>query len=118
MSVYLVTLKLPKNSEHNPRDKKTGRCPADQNGICTDQTGEHHTVLIVENDIVQAKARFPGQHITRIEVVPVHQEMGGKIICGAYDGLVASTFYEADCEGCEAEFDEAAFRAIGTLFKP
>lgn len=40
--VWLITVKVPKNPDHNPRDKKTGECPV--NGTrCTDVTGEHHT---------------------------------------------------------------------------
>jgi hypothetical protein len=70
---YIVTVKLPKNPEHNPRDKKTGLCPVSDE-ICTDVTGEHHSYLVegMNIDSVDA-ARFIAEnafaHVTRIEQV-------------------------------------------------
>lgn len=72
MAKYLVTVKLPKNPEHNPRDKKTGPCPV--NGLpCTDVTGEHHTVLVKLDDVDAEGVREIYQavytHVTRVETV-------------------------------------------------
>lgn len=71
MAHYLVTVKLPKNPEHNPRDKKTGPCPV--NGKpCTDVTGEHHTFLAKLEDVSEEGVRDVYQeiyHVTRVETV-------------------------------------------------
>jgi hypothetical protein len=65
-SMWLVTLKLPRNPTHNPHDKKTGPCPV--NGKpCTDQTGEHHTVLHQAQTESDVRVAFRHYHITRIE---------------------------------------------------
>lgn len=76
--LYLVTVKLPKNREHNPRDKKTGQCPLSiENTVCTDQTGEHHTVLVKSNlSLGQIMNQWQlNYHVTRIEVATiVHME--------------------------------------------
>jgi hypothetical protein len=47
MARYLVTVRLPKNPEHNPREKKAGPCPVNAKP-CSDVTGEHHTFLVDE----------------------------------------------------------------------
>ncbi len=69
MATFLVTVKLPKNPEHNPREKKTGPCPV--NGRpCTDVTGEHHTFLadFVGRDAEGVRAFYQGTyHVTRVE---------------------------------------------------
>jgi len=64
----LVTVKLKKNPEHDPRNKKTGRCPV-TGGICTDMTGEHHTYIEVGCDIdhIRRRAKRRFGHVTRIE---------------------------------------------------
>jgi hypothetical protein len=71
MSFFLVTVRLPKNPEHNPRDKKTGPCPV--NGKpCTDVTGEHHTFLadLTVNEAGDVRAVYEGiYHVTRVETV-------------------------------------------------
>jgi hypothetical protein len=36
----IVTLKFPRNSYHNPKQKRVGCCPL--SSTCTDVTGEHH----------------------------------------------------------------------------
>ena len=66
---YLVTIKLPRNPEHNPVDKLTGPCVASPH--CTDMTGQHHTLLIEAADDGDAvrQASTLGLHITRIERV-------------------------------------------------
>jgi hypothetical protein len=69
--MYIVTVKLEKNPEHNPHSKITGQCPVGI-GTCTDVTGEHHS-FIVENAKTIEEAREhtlklgPNTHITRIE---------------------------------------------------
>lgn len=65
-AVQLVTIKLPKNPDHNPREKLTNTCAVSPE--CTDSTGEHHTVAVYTDDEVDAlRTRFG--HITRIERV-------------------------------------------------
>jgi hypothetical protein len=62
-SLKIVTIKLPKNSGHNPQDKVTGECPF-THGTCTDVTGEHHSAVMSQKAI----ASLPeGVHITRVE---------------------------------------------------
>lgn len=74
MITAIVTVKLPRRADHNPRNKITGKCPVSK-GKCTDVTGEHHSVLYTgENEtlpeIRQIFERL-GFHVTRIEeVVP------------------------------------------------
>jgi len=67
-ALMLVTIKLPKNPEHDPKNKKTGPCAVAKN--CTDTTGEHHTVLVHSVADVEALRQQFG-HITRVELVPV-----------------------------------------------
>jgi len=72
MNIYLVTIRLPKNPAHDPRNKVTGACPAN-NGLCTDVTGEHHTYMMMASTIDEVrtaaeKRLSPGAHITRIEL--------------------------------------------------
>lgn len=75
MNPFLITVKLPKNPDHDPRNKVTGPCPVDmtRGRICTDVTGEHHTVLVAAPDLEAARRTMlllkPGIHITRIEEV-------------------------------------------------
>lgn len=71
MASHLVTVKLPKNPEHNPREKKTGPCPV--NGKpCTDVTGEHHTFAVdldgMDAEDVREIYRTT-YHVTRVETV-------------------------------------------------
>ena len=76
----LVTVKLPRNPEHDPRRKVTGPCPVN-GSVCTDVTGEHHTVAVsappgcAESAAIAGAEAFiraarPGIHITRSEIVP------------------------------------------------
>jgi len=62
----LVTIKLPKNPNHDPHNKVTGPCPVSSE--CTDSTGEHHTVLVTSDEEIAALREEFG-HITRIETV-------------------------------------------------
>lgn len=67
----IVTVKLPRNKLHNPRQKKTGKCPVSDDAICTDITGEHHSILVEGKNIedITKKVRMKFSHITRIEGV-------------------------------------------------
>lgn len=68
--LYIVTIKLPKNPEHNPHDKKTGECAV--SALCTDVTGEHHSLLVEATDdaVAAVVARRHGyQHVTRVEAL-------------------------------------------------
>jgi hypothetical protein len=67
---FAVTVKLPKNPRHNPRDKKTALCHVTY-GTCTDATGEHHTLIVTGAGTVEAVmawAREQYGHVTRVEV--------------------------------------------------
>jgi hypothetical protein len=66
---YIVTIKLPRNKDHDPKNKKTGKCQVSD--YCTDVTGQHHSYL----ETVQSEAEIlanlaeQGIHVTRIEQV-------------------------------------------------
>jgi len=77
----IVTVKLPRNPKHTPRNKQTGKCPLfrppyqrfELQGkfTCTDTTGSHHSYIEYGssvNDIWNTAKRKYG-HVTRIEVV-------------------------------------------------
>jgi hypothetical protein len=71
MAQFLVTVKLAKNPEHNPREKKTGPCPI-SGKPCTDVTGEHHTFLADLEGMSAEDAREVYEtvyHVTRVEAV-------------------------------------------------
>lgn len=76
----IVTVKLPRNKAHNPRNKKTGKCPlcniAQKKGyrnfkgiICTDITGTHHSYRDEGEDLkeIENRAHYLFGHVTRIE---------------------------------------------------
>ena len=65
-ALRIVTIKLPKNPQHDPHHKIAGPCPVSD--WCTDSTGEHHTTL-VKTDAEVAALREQFGHITRIEDV-------------------------------------------------
>ena len=73
MTFFIVTVRLDKNPDHDPRNKKTGTCPIGDGGTCTDVTGEHHSVLVnaeTIDGVRQAVINGLGiHHITRIEEV-------------------------------------------------
>ena len=67
---YLITVKLPRNPNHDPRNKVVGSCPVNPDELCTDVTGEHHTLLVrsdADLDAITAWAREEFGHVTRIE---------------------------------------------------
>lgn len=75
----IVTVKLPRNPKHDPRNKKTGKCPLFTKKIqgveiqgsflCTDVTGSHHSFIEYGEDLqeIEEKVRVKFGHITRIE---------------------------------------------------
>ncbi len=66
----IVTVKLPRNPAHNPREKVTGTCPLshpDEPLLCTDVTGEHHSILTTTD--VKLEWEEQGFHVTRVEEV-------------------------------------------------
>lgn len=70
---YLVTVKLPKNPEHNPRSKMAGPCPV--NGEpCSDITGEHHTIVVRSTSLTMATLESQAKygHVTRVESLPTN----------------------------------------------
>jgi hypothetical protein len=64
---YIVTVKLDRNLNHDPRNKKTSSCPVSP--TCTDATGEHHSFLIDAANVEEVRERSQVYHITRIEEV-------------------------------------------------
>ncbi len=67
--MYLVTLKLARNPDHDPQNKVTGRCPANPATECSDVTGEHHTVPVLTDEQLE-ELQNAGLHITRVEKLP------------------------------------------------
>ncbi len=67
--MYIVTIKLARNPDHDPNNKVTGPCPANPLTECSDVTGEHHSVPVMSDDQVQELIDV-GLHITRVEKLP------------------------------------------------
>lgn len=97
MTAYVVTVKLPRNEAHDPRNKVTAPCPV-SGRECTDQTGEHHSVLVEAQSATEARDRFTaeGIHVTRVEMVEdprstaVTEEMLGAAVDALPDHLAMS----------------------------
>lgn len=68
-ALFLVTVKLPRNPDHNPRAKVTAPCQLGSGLECTDVTGEHHTYLVeaTSRNTAQQHAEQHHGHVTRIE---------------------------------------------------
>lgn len=67
---YLVTVKLPKDRNHDSKKKVTGKCPV--TGLpCTDVTGQHHTILHISSHSVEEVAEVWSKthYVTRVEMV-------------------------------------------------
>lgn len=73
MRQFMVTVKLLRQPGHDPLEKVTGLCPiTDSAAMCTDTTGQHHTVLVEGDSITHVMADWKmrrGHHVTRIEEV-------------------------------------------------
>jgi len=69
LKMFIVTIKLPRNPDHDPHNKKSGNCLVSNN--CTDVTGEHHSYLDqdVSEERLRARASERFKHITRTEEV-------------------------------------------------
>lgn len=67
MAPWIVTIKLPRNPQHDPKNKQRGTCIVSD--ICTDITGQHHSFLVLAENETQAiaKAGEHFQHVTRVE---------------------------------------------------
>jgi hypothetical protein len=77
MKLYLVTVRLQRHPDHDPRNKVAGECPL-SSGECTDVTGEHHTMLLGSNETAsEIHVRLAKQfHVTRVEQVPPGNYLG------------------------------------------
>lgn len=64
-SIWIVTIKLPKNPNHDPQNKVTGKCLLSDH--CTDVTGEHHSGLIFAYSEAEIRQLYGKYHITRME---------------------------------------------------
>lgn len=71
MKQFLVTIKYDRDPRHDPSQKKTGMCPANPGKLCTDITGQHHTLLWEGESLFHAQEHWQGMglHVTRIEEV-------------------------------------------------
>jgi len=77
----IVTVKLPRNSNHDQRNKKTGKCPLFRPPYlpfevqgefpCTDITGSHHSYIEYGESLMEIRqtAEKKFGHVTRIEVL-------------------------------------------------
>jgi hypothetical protein len=68
--MFIVTIKLKKNPEHDPHNKKTDMCPIESGEelACTDATGEHHSFLTLGRDIESVGNHWRNfYHVTRVE---------------------------------------------------
>lgn len=76
MTLYVVTVALPKNKSHDPKNKVTGPCPV-SNLPCTDVTGEHHSFVSWHDnlDVEEVKTYWQATYsrVTRVEEIA----MGG-----------------------------------------
>jgi len=72
----IVTVKLPRNPKHDPRNKKIGKCPLKENKLCTDVTGSHHSYIEEgkNRQDIWFKANHKYHHITRIEPIAEKEE--------------------------------------------
>jgi len=64
---YIVTIKVPNDKDHDPKNKQTGNCIVSSK--CTDKTGAHHSYLVEAPSIDEIKGKLVNKHITRIEKV-------------------------------------------------
>lgn len=95
MRKFIVTVKLPKDLTHDPRNKVEGVCPVTRQH-CTDTTGQHHSFLTEATDRGEIIEQYStqGYHITRVEEVEVvshggdHLDFRGSVISGSFVGKV------------------------------
>lgn len=66
--MYLVTVKLDRNPDHDPHNKVTGWCPIQPDKVCTDVTGQHHTIFVEAETLSDVRKMYENlYHVTRIE---------------------------------------------------
>lgn len=82
LNVYLVTIKLPKNPEHDSKHKREAPCPV--SAFCTDVTGEHHTQLVFSGSQVQDLREE--HHVTRVELTSMTIEIDSPLNITVYEG--------------------------------
>ena len=69
----IVTVKLPRDSSHDPRNKKSGKCPLFKeyagSFLCTDVTGSHHSYIEHGDSLMEIRKNAEKKfgHVTRIE---------------------------------------------------
>lgn len=66
--LVLVTIRLPRNADHDPHNKVTGPCPVNDSQPCTDITGEHHTIAVwvtPEQTVTEIKSRISAGALSR-----------------------------------------------------
>ncbi len=73
MHLWIVTLRYPPGTSHDPHRKITSICPASV--CCTDATGAHHSQVIAAPSVEHVREHFAGAHITRIELCQKNAHM-------------------------------------------
>lgn len=73
LQLQLVTVKLPKNPRHDPKNKVTGICPVGFDHVCTDMTGEHHTIVVTSAAALRELSK--SVHVTRVETVNIDMSL-------------------------------------------
>lgn len=69
----VVTIKLPRDPKHDPRNKRQGKCPISKiigrEIWCTDVTGSHHSYVETGYNAKEIRGKIEARfkHITRIE---------------------------------------------------
>lgn len=72
----IVTLRFPRNPDHDPKNKVIDYCPLSAGlAICTDVYGEHHSYVESGENLEDLKKKalkkYPNaNHVTRIEAIP------------------------------------------------
>lgn len=71
MLQFIVTIKLARNPKHDPHNKVVDVCPIPGNdeGVCTDSTGEHHSFLTIGWTADEVRLKWSDHyHVTRVEL--------------------------------------------------
>ncbi len=71
MTLWIVTVRMDKNPDHNPHNKLTSKCPFSKE-TCTDSTGEHHSFIYNagnEETAHEVQGKWSNSyHVTRVEI--------------------------------------------------
>ena len=65
MPNFIVTVKIERDLNHDPKNKQTGHCPI--SSLCTDVTGQHHSYIVQAKSPDEIREKLKADHITRIE---------------------------------------------------